>query len=532
MKQNLISTTIIFSSILSFLAENTMTQANADMGAATAVVEKATLDQANQAVAPIHQSPPEKSLTNESSKTTPDSNPTTPPNSPSKSSIQPQSKRNNAKVDPIQQKIEWLKLQNEALSLQNLVQTEKYSQELLKLQQDKDRLLLQNELEVEKRRHELAQLQAEKEKILLDNELQSAHQTQLLAQLETTKRQLELENDIHDQEKRQLLTELANERDRLALLNAVQEEKNKQQELQIQLETAKLNLAMAQVEFAKNKRGLNLEELTQKISAREQREVWESQVNNPQEYLQEPFVEGHLIISDRKVDLDTVIVSGTAEYVNERIHYYNNKNTQYPIFLIIDRCYGGSVMEGSKILEVMHNSRAPVYVVVKTLAASMAAVITTLAKRSYAYPNAILVHHQMLSFAFGNERQIAEQMEVAQEWTKRMMYPVAQKMGITIEEFTKKMYEKDSNGNWREFADKATQLKWVDQVVSDIRDASITKKPVDILETEPEEEEEEPAFHQQTFTEKTDVRGQRYVELPQLIPLDFYYLYNPHNYYR
>ena len=528
MKQNLISTTIILSSILSLLADNTITQANSE-----AIVEKTTVDKPNQTVTPTHQPLLDKSLTNESINITPLPSSIAPPNSPSKPSIHPQSSLNNAKVNNIQQEIEWLKLQNAALSLHNLIQTEKYSQELLKLQKDKDRLLLQNELAVEQRRQELAQLQAEKEKILLENELQLAHQTQLLTQLETTKRQLELENDIHDQEKRQLLTELANEKDRLALLNAIQEEKNKQQELQIQLETAKLNLAMTQVEFEKSKSGLNLEELTQKISAREQREIWESQVNDPQEYLQEPFVDGHLIISDRKIDLDTVIVSGTAEYVNERIHYYNNKNTQYPIFLIIDRCYGGSVMEGSKILEVMHNSRAPVYVVVKTLAASMAAVITALAKRSYAYPNAILVHHQMLSFAFGNERQITEQMEIAQEWTKRVMYPVAKKMGITMAEFTKKMYEQDSNGNWREFADKATQLKWVDQVISDIRDASITNKPIDILEeTETQSAEEEPTFHQQTFTERTDVRGQRYVELPQLIPLDFYYLYNPHNYYR
>ena len=122
-------------------------------------------------------------------------------------------------------------------------------------------------------------------------------------------------------------------------------------------------------------------------------------------------------------------------------------------------------------------------------------------------------------------------MAVAQEWTKRIMYPVAKKMGITIEEFTQKMYEQDSNGNWREFADKAMQLKWVDQIVRDIRDASVIKKPGEV--TEDTTVEEEPNLRrQQTFTEKTDVRGQRYVELPQLIPLDLYYLYNPHNYYR
>ena len=110
------------------------------------------------------------------------------------------------------------------------------------------------------------------------------------------------------------------------------------------------------------------------------------------------------------------------------------------------------------------------------------------------------------------------------------MYPVAQKMGITMAEFTQKMYEQDSNGNWREFADQAMRLKWVDQIVKDIRDASVTKQPVDIIEVTTVEEE--PNLRRQPFTEKTDGRGQRYMELPQLIPLDLYYLYNPHNYYR
>ena len=158
MKQNLISTTIILSSILSLLADNTITQANSE-----AIVEKTTVDKPNQTVTPTHQPLLDKSLTNESINITPLPSSIAPPNSPSKPSIHPQSSLNNAKVNNIQQEIEWLKLQNAALSLHNLIQTEKYSQELLKLQKDKDRLLLQNELAVEQRRQELAQLQAEKE---------------------------------------------------------------------------------------------------------------------------------------------------------------------------------------------------------------------------------------------------------------------------------------------------------------------------------------------------------------------------------
>ena len=79
----------------------------------------------------------------------------------------------------------------------------------------------------------------------------------------------------------------------------------------------------------------------------------------------------------------------------------------------IDRCPGGSVMEGYRIVKAMQASKAPIHVVVKSFAASMAAVITTLAVHSYAYPNAVILHHQMSTGANGNMTQIKEQVEEA-----------------------------------------------------------------------------------------------------------------------
>ena len=50
-------------------------------------------------------------------------------------------------------------------------------------------------------------------------------------------------------------------------------------------------------------------------------------------------------------------------------------------------------------------------------------------------------------------------------------------MGISTEEFIKKMYGKASTGDWSEFGDKATQLKWVDFIVDDIRETAQVKHP-------------------------------------------------------
>jgi ATP-dependent Clp protease protease subunit len=403
-------------------------------------------------------------------------------------------------------------------------QTEKHQKALLKLQQEKEKLVLENELEEERSRCELAKLTAEKDRILLENELKSAQQSQSLAELLAEKERLELVNAINEQ--KTMLAEIEIERRKLALHNALQEEKNKQQELKIQLETAKLGFEMAKIEFEKVKRTGKIEELSEKIAERAQKAEWDSEVNEPQKYLEEPFVNGQLIVSDRRIYLDGPIYPGIANYLSERINYFNNKDSSPPIFIIIDRCAGGSVMEGAKILKAMKTSQAPVYVVVKSLAASMGAVITTLADRSFAYPDAIILHHQVWGASVGNLREQEETLEMTKEWSRRLIEPVADKMGITAAEFTKKMYEHSADGNWSEFADEAVDYKWIDHIINGIIDTSFKKQPS-------EEESEENLLRRLIFSqeEQADAHGQRYIKLPPLESLDFYYLYNPNNYY-
>jgi ATP-dependent Clp protease protease subunit len=197
---------------------------------------------------------------------------------------------------------------------------------------------------------------------------------------------------------------------------------------------------------------------------------------------------------------------------------------------VIDVCYGGSVAEGAKILEAMDASDAPVYVVVKSLAASMAAVITTLAERSYAYPNAILIHHQMWGGFIGNIKEQQEQLEMMKEWARRLMKPVSDKMGVPMDEFVEMMYEHSSAGDWNEFADDAVSLKWVDFITEDIRDTSYIKQPSD------EDKDEDFFFILKSknfrLKEQVDQQGDKFVQLPRLGPYDFYHLYNPDNYYR
>lgn len=324
---------------------------------------------------------------------------------------------------------------------------------------------------------------------------------------------------------------LRQERERLHLGNEIAHEKFAAEELKADAEKLKIDMAMRDLDFQSRKLRMDAEvaehrgvALKADLDLREKKAEWKREANREPVYLAEPFKDGVLTLSDRRITLDGPIVMGTGDFVTERIQYFNNKDESLPIFIVIDRNPGGSVMEGYRIVKAIQASRAPVHVVVKSYAASMAAVIATLSPRSYAYPNAILVHHQMAGGMFGNITQQKEQLEVAQEWYRRLAEPVAAKMGVSLGALVKEMYRHNSDGDWEEFADKAVKLKWVDRIVHEVRETGIVK--------EPEIKKDEKPKLAFGLVEEIDARGERFVRLPRLQPFDAYWLYDPNGYYR
>lgn len=243
-------------------------------------------------------------------------------------------------------------------------------------------------------------------------------------------------------------------------------------------------------------------------------------------YLKEPFVDGTLYISDRRVELNGPITDDLARSVCEQIYFYSNQNPEYPIFLVIDNSPGGSVAAGYQIQKAMRGSRAPVYVVVKGFAASMAAVITTTAERSYCFENTHILHHQLSTGMKGNLTVLRESVAEGELWYERFMKPVADKMGISLEEFTKQMYAHNSDGDWAEDGKRAAELKWVDHVVSRIEETGI-------ISVSEKKNPPQAAVTVVVPAEKTDAQGRRFVELPVLSsPFDFWAIYDKENYYR
>lgn len=242
------------------------------------------------------------------------------------------------------------------------------------------------------------------------------------------------------------------------------------------------------------------------------------------EYMKEPFVDGTLYISDRRIDFNGPVTNELAEYVIERIYFYNNQNAEYPIFIVIDNSPGGSAFAGYQILKAMESSKAPVYVVVKGYAASMAAVITTLAERSFCYESTVILHHQASTAVRGNMTVLGEQYKQTREWVSRIFEPVCKKLGKTEEEFVKDMYAHFSTGDWAAWGKDAVKMRWADHLAERMVETSVVKK------ASPLEEPEMIVIR--LGEEKVDECGNAYVELPKLVPGDVWLIHDPQNRYR
>lgn len=273
---------------------------------------------------------------------------------------------------------------------------------------------------------------------------------------------------------------------------------------------------------------LNAEYSTPVALANKKQELAKIAIAQPK-YLKEPLVDGTLYISDRRIDFNGPVTPESAQRACDLINFYDNQSTEYPIFIVIDNSPGGSVLAGYQIQKAMQSSRAPVYVVVKGMAASMAAVLATTAERSYCFANTRILHHQISSvFSRANLTVLRENLARSEEVYEIFIGPVVKKLGVSIEEFTKQMYENNSEGDWSVFGTEAVERKWVDYLVDRIEETSV-------VALEPPRQANAPMRGNAPagLNEKTDASGQTYYELPVLTnPFDFWWIADKTGYYR
>ena len=321
---------------------------------------------------------------------------------------------------------------------------------------------------------------------------------------------LKAEQDLLDMRHRVKLASMRREQEALAAENALTAEKRRAEQARLADEQMRVDIESRT--------------MAGRLAQRDAQEKLREGVDALDAYPEQPLKDGVITVSDRRISLNGPIVSGTADYVCDRLDWFNNQDRTKPIFIVIDNSPGGSVMQGYRIVKAIETSDAPVHVIVKSFAASMAATIATLAPHSYAYPNAIILHHQMSTGISGNMTDIEQEVKSAQEWERRLAEPIARKMGISMAEFKERMYKARKTGDWDEFADNAVKLKWIDHVVNEIREEGIRRKP--------ENAPAAPMWGMFGVSMKQDEQGRPYMSLPPLDPYDCYFMVNPRGFYR
>lgn len=381
---------------------------------------------------------------------------------------------------------------------------------------------------------EIRKLSEETEKILIEKNLIESRLGLASAESEKRGAAFALEKMRLDAERAERAAKLSEE------IAGIEEERI-ELERRLALETARVSarfrekqnrLASLELESREMQAEMNAEAMDAKfaVAVAEKKEqlgrIAPAAAKTPR-YLKEPLVDGTLYVSDRRVPLNGPITDALARTVCERLYFYDNQNSEYPIFIVIDNSPGGSVAAGYQIQRAMRSCKSPVYVVVKGFAASMAAVITTTAERSFCYANTLILHHQVSSNVQGNLTVMREGVAETGLWYERFAAPVAEKMGISLEEFTKQMYAHNSDGDWQETGTRAAELKWVDHVVSRVEETGI----ISIAESSPKLSQASSGGN--GLEERTDAQGRRFVELPVLEnPFDFWAIYDRNGYYR
>lgn len=387
--------------------------------------------------------------------------------------------------------------------------------EVERMRADKARIDAELALAEAKRAEELAPLNAEVARLNAERALRLAKASAEAAALEDERARLE----------RQTALETARSSARLV------ERSNRIRELEAESKQLQLEAANTVARLSNEIQRFQKEDEARKIASKAK-----------PKYLKEPLVDGVLYVSDRRIAFNGAVTEQLADYVCTRIAFYNNQSSEFPIFIVVDNSPGGSVAAGYQIQKAMAASKAPVHVVVKGFAASMTAVICTLAERSYCYPNTILMHHQASNVVRGNMTVLKEQIDFTNQWFDRLATPVARKMGLTLPEFVKQMYANDSTGDWQAFGDKAKELKWVDHVVERIEETAVLDLlpvPVAASMMPPPSPQPQPSPQPPPRTEvsgvvsRVDDQGRPYYELPPLAnPFDAWWIYDPQGLYR
>ncbi len=190
----------------------------------------------------------------------------------------------------------------------------------------------------------------------------------------------------------------------------------------------------------------------------------------------DPFHDGVLAISDRRIALNGNMTDPVARDMIDRVSFLNRRDAKAPIFIVIDSCSGGSLMAGYQFAKAIESSLAPVHVVVRGEVGGVASLILAAAPHSYVLGSTFVAHSEPSVYVRGSSvTQAAEGREQTKAFFARLYAPLARKTGIDAESFIKQLYANNSRANWVVAGNDAVRLKWADHLVTKIEETGLAE---------------------------------------------------------
>lgn len=180
------------------------------------------------------------------------------------------------------------------------------------------------------------------------------------------------------------------------------------------------------------------------------------------------MVEEYFYLNDlkqRKLFLNTDIDQTSVFDTVKHIMQFNKEdksiepNQRRPILLYITS-NGGEVDSGFELIDVIQNSKTPIYTINLGYQYSMGFLIGLAGHKRFAMPNAKFLHHDGTNVIINSGTKAKDQMEFQDKIEERIKNYVISRTKVTEEEYKTHMRQE-----WYLFADEAKEYGMVDYIL-------------------------------------------------------------------
>jgi len=170
-------------------------------------------------------------------------------------------------------------------------------------------------------------------------------------------------------------------------------------------------------------------------------------------------------LKQRKIFINADIDQFTIEDAVKHIMQFNREDKgktvdeRTPIILYVTS-NGGSVYDGFKLIDIIQNSKTPVYTINTGYQYSMGFLIGLAGHKRFATRNAKFLMHDGSNFVYGSGAKVQDQMEFQKRVEKRIKDYVLSRSNVTSEEYDQKL-----RVEWYLFADEAKEKGFTDYII-------------------------------------------------------------------